>query len=259
MNIHTRLPRTIVQATLIIITTLLLSACGEKERDNESAIPDEEIPELFLDEPDWLASTQASKVTTTEEVLALWQSAKRCCEDEKTLFESAKIFYKSCYLAIGRDPRNEDLVSLCLSLMTHKMPREVVRTIHNHYLENYFYRKENIDDCTHCRPADVVAQVSQEYARSISYGGNYRGAIAAIYRILEERGNEVSPFIQIDLYDNITWYHEKSSFTTSELARLEKAYTDLKPAEGAFKAEIYYYKEFGEALERLKKLEPSDG
>ena len=240
--------QTAVLTVFLALATLILSACSKPE----------EVPELFLYEPSWLASTDAPTVTNAEEVLELWGSEKRCCENENKIYQNAKVFYKACYMAIANDSRNEELVALCLKLMSHNMPREVVRTIHDHYLENYFYHDARTVRSTNCSTGDDIARVSQDYARNIGSAGNYKGALATIHRVLDERGDEITPFIKSDLYSNIAWYHEKSSFTTSDLRALETAYSELAPPPGSYGGTLHNYERLGEAIERLKKLEPSD-
>jgi len=242
------LVQTTAQFVVFLLITLLIAGCSEPDY----------IPETFLDEPTWLASTKAPTVSTPAEVRKLWQSEKRCCENEDKLFKNAKIFYKACYMAIANDRKNEELVHLCLSLMDHKMPKKVVRTIHDHYLKNYFYYKPSTEHCVNCLPGDKVAIVSQDYARSISYAGNHRGAITAISRVLNERGDEISSYVQMDLYNTLAQFHEKSSITQSEFSAIQAAYTELELSAGSTRAGLHNFERLGNTIERLRKLVPND-
>ena len=219
-----------------------VAACAERE----------EIPETFLAAPDWLAATKAPAVSSVEEVLALWQSEKRNDSDREALFEKAKVMYKACYMAIANDPGNHDLVTQCLVLMSHQMPRDITRVNDRYFIDNYFEHKARTDNCVNCLPADDLARVSRSYARGISYAGNYKGALATIMKVLDERGDEVSPYLQMELYDNIAWYYHKSSFTAGELDNLEAAYQRLQPPQDSNGGTRSNYERLRKGIDRLR-------
>lgn len=246
---HTRMARVPPTAAVAVAIVLTLMGCNERF---------DEVPETFLDEPAWLASTQAPTLESREDVLTLWQSEKRCCDDDQALFDNAKVLYKACYMAIANDSGNRDLVAQCLKLMTHQMPAPIVRTIHGHYLENYFDYRAPTDDCVNCLPGDHIARVSQDYARSIAYAGNHKGALARLQHVLDKRGNEISPFIKMDLHANMAWYYQKSSFDKEDLAALQQAYTDLEPQPQSSRGVHQTYARFGKAIERLRESAPGN-
>jgi len=97
---HTRMARVPPTAAVAVAIVLTLMGCNERF---------DEVPETFLDEPAWLASTQAPTLESREDVLTLWQSEKRCCDDDQALFDNAKVLYKACYMAIANDSGNRKM------------------------------------------------------------------------------------------------------------------------------------------------------
>ena len=225
-----------------LYAVLAVAACAESE----------ELPETFLVAPHWLAATKAPTVSSAEEVLTLWQSEKRNGSDREALFEKAKVLYKACYMAVANDPSNDDLVTQCLVLMSHQMPRDISRVNDRYFIDNYFEYKAHTDNCGNCLPADDLARVSQSYARGISYAGNYKGAVSTLMKVLDERGDEVAPYLQMELYDNIAWYYHKSSFTAGELANLEVAYQRLQPPRDSTGGTLSTYERLRKAIDRLQ-------
>ncbi len=177
----------------IIFFFLLLVITGCKESNKF---------EKTFAKPLWFNSIDASEVNSSDEVSALWQSEKRCCEDSVKLLKNNRIFYKSCYNAISKNYNDEQVVVLCLWLMDAGAGSDQRIELSRFLVENFSKHKNRVDNCANCMPADTVARVTLELA---SYEGRHNNskkvAIERIERLLDSRSDEISYWVQAEIYE----------------------------------------------------------
>lgn len=177
----------------------------------------------LIPKPEWFEDIKTIEVNTTEEVSKLWQSEKRCCEDKDKVNKNFRIFYKACYNGIVNNPYDEDLIVKCLWLMGFEETKNTNILLEKYVYENYFDYENPIDDCYNCSIADTIARVSSDYAYALS-PESLNKAINVLEAVIEERGEDVSNWIKIDLYSQLTgFYLKQESVLVEQKERIANA------------------------------------
>jgi hypothetical protein len=178
--------------------------------------------------PAWFDSVRAPEVSTAEEASALWQSEKRCCEDPKTVLKNNRIFYKSCYNAISAHYEDEELVVLCLWLMDAGAESNQRTELARFLVDNFADHKSSVDNCANCMPADTVARVTLDLARYESSGTHKKERpIGRIEKLLDSREDEISYWVQAEIYEFLGQLYLEEGLTPERLSRYKKAYDNL--------------------------------
>jgi hypothetical protein len=181
--------------------------------------------------PEWFSSVDAPEITTTEEVSALWQSEKRCCEDANVLLRNNRIFYKSCFNAISNNYENEELVVKCLWLMGAGADSKQRVQLKRYLVENYGRHKNNVDNCANCMPGDTVARVTLELARYESRASSSKTQpIERLENLLDSRSDEISYWVLAEIYQFLGVLYLESGVTQERFNRYEESYYRLKKA-----------------------------
>lgn len=183
--------------------------------------------ETFLPEPEWLASTRAPVVNTRDEVLELWQSEERCCIAERKLEKNERELYKSCYVAVAEHPRDDDLVVMCMNLMTYSVDRAQSYEIYSMMLERYADHKDIVSGCANCAPADTIARASLSLSRLEYLNDNIRAAITVLEEVLSRRLDEISPWVQAELYTTLAKHYAGYNATSEQVSTIREAWQRL--------------------------------
>lgn len=162
----------------------------------------------LIEKPSWFEDTETIEVNSSEEVTKLWQSEKRCCENKYTLNKNFRIFYKACYNAIVNNPYDEDLIVKCLWLMGFEETKSTNILLDKYVYENYFHHENRIDNCYNCSIADTVARVTSGYAYALAKT-DLKEAISVLEKIIDERESDISNWIKIDLYNQLSNFYLK--------------------------------------------------
>ena len=196
--------------------------------------------EETFSKPGWFDSVDAPEISTSAEVSALWQSEKRCCEDANTVLRNNRIFYKSCFNAIIAHYEDEELVVKCLWLMDAGAEKGQRTELARFLVDNFADHKNSVDDCANCIPADTVGRVTLDLARYESRGSHTKdGAIARIENLLDTREDEISYWVQAEIYEFLGELYLEAGLTQQRLDRYQQAYARLNRV-----------KEFNESVER---------
>lgn len=209
--------------SIVILLFSLLSAC-EEPMQVESG---DSHFERHIVRPNWFFSLEAPALNTIKAVDTLWRSKKRCCTDKETLIANNREFYKGCYLGIVNNPKFEELVVKCLWLMdagADKTQRELIKT---YLVENYSHHKNNTTCCANCAPADTVARVTHELARIKHSKGNTDAAIELVEEIINRRRQEISPWVQTEIFTTLGRYYALTRVTDDRAQRITDAYQRL--------------------------------
>ncbi len=210
----------------IAVLVALLAACDADPPE----VPEQLLANPFqrqMEKPAWLDDVEAPRVTTADEVSALWRSKKRCCVSERKLLANNREFYKACYVAIGEHFDDEALVVKCLWLMTAGAEGDQRRQIRQYLVDHHFGYRGRTDNCANCAPADTVARVSRSLAHDRLGAGRAREASGIIERVLDERLEEISPWVQVELYESLARAYLEAGITEARATRLQAAYERL--------------------------------
>jgi len=179
--------------------------------------------------PYWFGLVDAREIRTSAEVSALWQSEKRCCENSATLLRNNRIFYKSCYNAILAHREDEALVVKCLWLMDGGAEKGQREKLARFVVDNFGHHKNSVDDCVNCMPGDTVARVTLDLARyesSASHSAKER-SIDRIEDLLDTRADEISYWVQAEIYEFLGQLYLESGLTQERLDRYKRAHAEL--------------------------------
>lgn len=208
-----------MKSKIIVLVFIFLSIFGCKEKSKF---------EKTFDKPIWFESINAPDVNSSDEVSALWQSQKRCCEDAVKLLNNNRIFYKSCYNAVSRNYKNEELVVLCLWLMDSGADSNQSIELSRFLIENFSNHKSRVDNCANCMPGDTVARVTLEFSTYESRMSNSkRVPIERIESLLDSRSDEISYWVQAEIYEFLGDIYLEDGVTAERLGRYTKAYNKL--------------------------------
>lgn len=178
--------------------------------------------------PSWFNSIDAPVINNIDEASALWQSEQRCCVDPELLLKNNRIFYKSCYNAIANNYNDEQLVVTCLWLMTIGADSKQSIELSRFLLNNFSHHKNRVDNCANCMPADTVARVTLEVAAFDSrFSNSKKTSIDRIERLLDARSDEISYWVQAEIYEFLGDLYLEEGVTQERLERFAKAYTKL--------------------------------
>jgi hypothetical protein len=177
-----------------------------------------------ITKPEWFNSVNTIRIHNEKEMSELWRSEKRCCESKSKLFRNNKKFFKSCYNAITEHYEDEKLVVKCLWLMGFGEAREQDIQAKSFIVNNFPQHISSVDNCANCDTGDV-------YARSAHSLANYKQSkelnksISLIENALTTRGNDISHWIQIDMYvDLCRFYLKQEKITQNQKDFIIKGY-----------------------------------
>jgi len=214
--------------------------------------------EKAISRPIWFHTVDAPEISTSAEVSRLWQSEKRCCEDDDNVATNNRIFYKSCYNAISAHYEDEELVVKCLWLMDAGAETDQRVELYRFVVENFPHHKNRVDDCANCMPGDTVARVTLDLARNEGYDSKERG-IARIEKLLDTREDEISYWVQAEIYESLGHLYLDAGLTPQRVDRWKQAYTRLdgvkesnEPLKSRFAALERINGEISKAAEQMK-------
>jgi hypothetical protein len=214
----------------VLASALLFTALAGCEASNDP--PATRAPNKFestFAKPAWFDSIRATELNTEREVTTLWMSQKRCCENAGTLETNNRIFYKSCYNAISAHYEDEKLVVKCLWLMDIASNRDETVRLARFLVDNYSHHKNSVDFCADCMPGDTVGEVTLELARFDSRERNNKQLpISRLEKLLDTREDEISYWVQAEIYEFLGQLYLEDGLTQERLARYQKAYTRLE-------------------------------
>jgi hypothetical protein len=217
--------------TYVALLSILLIGCGQSNKFEQE-----------ITQPEWFDSIDAPEINSSNEVSALWQSKKRCCEDETVLLKNNRTFYKSCYNAISENFDNEELVVKCLWLMDAGANSKQKIKLSKFLVENYSHHKNSITGCANCMPADTVARETLSFARYEKRLGHQENAIHVIENLLDNRLSEISYWVQVQIYEFLGRLYLEQGITDTRIKRFKETYKTLNRV-----------KDYNEPLERRYK------
>ena len=181
--------------------------------------------ESAFEKPEWFKSIEALDIHSSEEVSALWQSKKRCCEDENVLLKNNRLFYKSCFNAILEHYENEALVVKCLWLMDVGAESNQKVELTRFLVKNFSHHRNSIAGCVNCMPGDTVARETLTLARYESRLSNSKDeSIRLLENILDKRLDEISYWVQAEMYEYLGKKYLESGLNAERVARMKEVF-----------------------------------
>lgn len=195
-----------------ILLVLIITGCSKPNKF-----------ESEFEKPKWFDTIEAPSVHTSNEVSALWQSEKRCCEDENILLKNNRIFYKACFNAISEHYEDEELVVKCLWLMDIGAESDEKVQLARFLVQNFSHHKNSIAECANCMPGDTVARETLTLARYESRLNNSKDtSIRLIENVLDTRLDEISYWVQAELYEYLGALYLESGLNDERLERMKE-------------------------------------
>lgn len=185
----------------------------------ESAVP----------KPSWFESVSAPELNSLEEIYEVWQSYKWVDISKRRFEKNSREFNKACYIAVVEYDHDEEMVVTCLWLMGIGLDRNTVLQIDEYLITHYFHHRRRVDNCANCAPGDTVARVGEELS-ILKFGqGLPVEATSLLERILDERREEISPWVQAELLTTLGRMYLVEDLTEERIRRFENAYSLLAP------------------------------
>ncbi|MEI6730153.1 MAG: hypothetical protein WCL30_02750 [Pseudomonadota bacterium] len=184
-----------------------------------------------IKQPEWLAEVDnAPTINNADELGTLWRSVPRCCGDDPGVKGNFRIFYKACYNAMARHPKDDNLVVDCLNLMLYSLEsgdaaksnqfQEII-------LNKYYNHKDSLKNCANCDYADTVARIAKDFAYYHFSEHRYDIAINILEDILDKRGQETSPWIRIEILTDLGNLYLKAAINDAGKQRMQAAYEEF--------------------------------
>jgi len=198
----------------VIMLVIIITGCSKPNKF-----------ESEFEKPEWFDAIEAPSVHSSNEVSALWQSEKRCCEDENTLLKNNRIFYKACFNAISDHYEDEELVVKCLWLMDIGAESDQKVQLTRFLVQNFSHHKNSIAGCANCMPGDTVARETLTLARYENRLSNTKDtSIRLIENVLDNRLDEISYWVQAELYEYLGKLYLESGLNDERLERMKEVF-----------------------------------
>ncbi len=154
--------------------------------------------------PSWWDAVQTPyRVDNVGDLLAAWQGFPRGDDGR-----GERHFFKAAYQGIVDHPDDEHVVATAIDLLywvVDDYPHRL--TLAQFGFERHFQHRQRTDNCANCMPGDRTQGLTQNLSRLLMAAGRYDEAIAVCWRLIKERGADVSPYRLAETWDRIAWAH----------------------------------------------------
>ncbi len=175
----------------------------------------------------WFDEEPAIAVNTISEVQELWQSKKRCCEEQEILQQNNREFTRACYTAAFKHINNEPLVVKCLSLMSSVAEDFDSRySINSYLIDNYIQHKNDISNCVNCNTGDIITRTAHRLSYHEQSKGNLLKAIEILENIITVR-NDAALWIQVETLEKLGNLYLENNVTKQQKEFINFRYEQL--------------------------------
>lgn len=182
--------------------------------------------------PQWWDEVTVSGegVHNVKDLRRYWQSKGRSGADSQVLKNNQE-FFKAAYSGIVNYPLDDDLIVEAIWLMNvvvNDYPQLI--NIQEFAIKHYFYHDHPTNYCVNCMPADPMAWIVNDaaYAYVFKHNVNESKAVDLIFRVLKERGEDISPWLQVELYERLAWIFMSSKKYSEGIPVIERAIESFK-------------------------------
>jgi tetratricopeptide (TPR) repeat protein len=149
----------------------------------------------------WDAVRTAYRVDNVGDLLSAWQGHPRTDDGERQ-------FFKAAYQGIVDHPDDEHVVATAIELLdavVRDYPHRLSLALFGY--ERYFHHARRTDNCAACMAGDTSQALALNLGRLYTEAGLPDEAIAVCRRLLDERGNDVSPYKLAEIWNQLAWSH----------------------------------------------------
>jgi len=199
-------------------------------------------PIIFLNEfrniaplPDWWFEVElkpGTKYKTHADLLALWQSEKRCCKKEDILPANRRMF-KAAYQSILEYEGDEHALALALKhININYVDYPETIAVQELAFKYFFYYRQNVDWCV-CDPGDHIARQIYFLASDYRKAGKPLVYAALVRKFLDERSEETRTFAQAELYAQLAEAYISAEYYGLAVGVLDEALTKFDTEYGS--------------------------
>jgi tetratricopeptide (TPR) repeat protein len=189
-------------------------------------------PVIFLNEfrkiaplPEWWIQVElkpGTQYSTRADLLALWQSEKRCCRKEDILPANRRMF-KAAYLSILEYDGDEHALAFALKYLdTNYVEYPELLAVQELALKYFFYYRQKVDWCV-CDPGDHIARQIYFLGSDYRKAGQSPAYAALVKKFLDERSEETRTYARAELYSQLAEAYVSEEYYEMAVAVLDEA------------------------------------
>jgi len=133
-------------------------------------------------------------------------------------------FFKAAYQGILDHPDDEHLVATAIDLLPHvarEYPHRLALARFGY--ERYFQHRRRLDNCANCMAGDTTQGIVQNLSQLYLDAGRPDDAIEVCRRLVDERGDDVSPYKLAETWERVAWAHWQKGEPQLALATVRDA------------------------------------
>lgn len=152
--------------------------------------------------PDWWDEVETPyRVQSYGDLMAAWQGYPREEVGERQ-------FFKAAYQGILDHPDDPHTVVTAIQFLHYVVSDYPPRIgLAEFGVNRYFDYRQRTDNCANCMPGDAVQALAHNLSQLYSTAKRYHEAIAVNQRLIDERGQDVSPYKLAETWNQIAWTH----------------------------------------------------
>jgi len=196
---------------ILVIIILLLSAAlvtvypGSPVKGWWSALADKELREEFKQVaplPVWWDEVDIGTVEISDydELLAYWQSEKRCCTEQE-IKTTNRQFFKAMYLEILEHTNDPDIVVNAINLMDLTyLDYDYFYPLTMFALKHYPDYNKPLHACANCMTADTLASILGDLRTYMAQENLQQEYVDLSLAFLDKRGMQMSDYYEARVY-----------------------------------------------------------
>jgi len=213
--------------------------------------------ESEISKPEWFDSIEAPQIDTFDEADALWRSDKLTSADPDIVLKNSRIVYKSCFNAISEHYEDEELVVLCLGVMDIILVSNNRIQTTKFLVENFGHHKNSVARCA-CLSGDIIARATLRLAK---YEGRLinpeEESIRLLENLLDNRVDEISYWIQAEIYEYLGTLYIVTGLDESRLNRMKEVYDRFNRVKASKKSLKRRYDSFEKVYQLILEQAPN--
>lgn len=205
----------IIIPVLIAIGALYLTNISQSEKSSSFTTDKDFLRKEFqtaTPKPEWWDSVNIGNISISnyDELIAYWQSEKRCCSKEEIQYTN-KQFFKAAYLEVLEHIDDPDIVVNSINMMNLSyLDYPDFAPMQLYALKNYPDYNKPLHACANCKEGDVVASLLEEAGNSMRKADRHEEHIELVKEFLEKRRKEMSDYYQARVYLSLAYtYNDK--------------------------------------------------
>jgi tetratricopeptide (TPR) repeat protein len=152
--------------------------------------------------PEWWDSVETPyRVDSLGDLLSAWQGFPRGDDGR-----GERQFFKAAYQGILDHPDDPQVAATGIDLL-HWVTRDYPHRLGlaRFGYDRYFQHRARTDNCANCMVGDTSQGLVQNLSQLYTASGRFDEAIAVCRRLIDERGDEVSPYKLAETWNQMAW------------------------------------------------------